>query len=106
MIQGEYTRENGKKIRGQEMVMKFIKMETILKVIFKIISRMAKESIFGQVEKYTMVSGKTDRSMALVFGKVQMVILMQANGEQIKLMAMEFTFGKTATSLKESGQEA
>ena len=63
MIQVEYMKVIGLKIKDMEMDLSDIKMETFIRENFKIINPMEREFIIGAIMKSMMENGKMDASM-------------------------------------------
>ena len=63
MIQVEYMKVIGLKIKDMEMDLSDIRMETFIRENFKIINPMEREFIIGAIMKSMMENGKMDASM-------------------------------------------
>ena len=79
---------NGSKINEMEEADKFGKMDRYMKVIGKMIWRMAKEGLFILEVMFMKVSGLTIKQMAKEFICIRMERLIQANGRMINKMVM------------------
>ena len=69
MIQVEYMKGSGLKIRDMETGSNSIKMGMFTKESSKTISLMEKEHIIGIIMRYMMENGKMDGNMVSEFGK-------------------------------------
>ena len=63
MIQVEYMKVIGLKIKDMEMDLSDIRMETFIRDNFRIINPMEREFIIGAIMKSMMENGKMDSSM-------------------------------------------
>jgi hypothetical protein len=82
------------------------RVETSTKANTRLASLMEKESIPGNLERFTMENGIRERKQAMESGKPMMVSPTWASGKTASQTAMAFINGVMATSMKESGSSA
>lgn len=85
---------------GKDILIRMFIME-----IFIMEKLMVRESIFGLMVKFLMVSGRKDLNMDMVYGKVLKETLMLVNGNFHRLMDMGFIFGRMVIGMKENGSK-
>lgn len=66
---------------------------------------MAREFIYGLMEKFMMASGRKDLNMDMDYGKELKEILMLVNGNFHRHMDMGFIFGQMVIDMKENGSK-
>jgi hypothetical protein len=69
----------------------------------RLVRRMVRESICGQMEKFTMESGRMVSKRAMESGREFLETHTSGSGRIQKLMDMGFTNGRMGISTKESG---
>ena len=88
-----------------EMVKDMRGMQTpvLIRAATRRVNHMDREFTLGPTEKFMTVSGIQDLSTVMEFGLVLKMILTWVSGTSQKLMVTEYTFGPTATDMKDSG---
>lgn len=103
MILKEYMRETGLRTSVMEKDSKNLATEMFTRVITKRVKYQARECTPGIMEKFTMVSGSTDRSTATECGKTGRATVILDSGFKTLHTDMVCTNGKTATGMKVNG---
>lgn len=83
--------------------MRNIKTVVLIRAATRKVNLMDREFTLGLTEKFMTVNGIQDSSTVMEFGPVLKMILTWVNGTNQKLMVPEYTFGPTATDMKDFG---
>ena len=105
MIQAEFMKEDGFKIKDMEMGLKDLKMEMFIRENIKIINQMEKAFTIGLTMKFTMENGRMVVNMDQEFGKELKENRMLGNGKTTKYPEKDYMYGKMEINMKENGYQ-